>query len=235
MDIHKPKPWRGVREFLKEYVIIVVGVLTALGAEQGVEWLHWQHEVAVADTGLRHELRFDGLYAFESIAAWPCEQKRLDELSAALRRTQGLWKGSGTEDRPGRKASFVNPGHPWPQTGWEEYKGNGAVQHMSDARRWLFNTAYLDVAGERGFGEQLGQASAELAILADDLPLSDATRDRELAAIEHARLAGYMAAFVGKLFVGELGKLGVTFTEAERHPTVAACRAVYGPGKPIGP
>ncbi len=45
MDIHKPKPWHGFREFLKEYVIIVVGVLTALGAEQGVEWLHWRHEV----------------------------------------------------------------------------------------------------------------------------------------------------------------------------------------------
>ena len=29
MDIHKPKPWHGMREFLKEYVIIVVGVLTA--------------------------------------------------------------------------------------------------------------------------------------------------------------------------------------------------------------
>lgn len=32
MDIHKPKPWHGVREFLKEYLIIVVGVLTALAA-----------------------------------------------------------------------------------------------------------------------------------------------------------------------------------------------------------
>ena len=31
MDIHKPKPWHGFREFLKEYAIIVVGVLTALG------------------------------------------------------------------------------------------------------------------------------------------------------------------------------------------------------------
>ena len=43
MDIHKPKPWHGWREFLKEYVIIVVGVLTALAAEQAVEWLHWRH------------------------------------------------------------------------------------------------------------------------------------------------------------------------------------------------
>jgi len=33
MDIHKPKPWHGWREFLKEYGIIVLGVLTALGLE----------------------------------------------------------------------------------------------------------------------------------------------------------------------------------------------------------
>jgi hypothetical protein len=48
MDIHKPKPWRGWREFLKEYAIIVVGVLTALAAEQGAEWHHWNHQVEVA-------------------------------------------------------------------------------------------------------------------------------------------------------------------------------------------
>ena len=34
MEIHKPKPWHGFREFLKEYLIIVVGVLTALAGEQ---------------------------------------------------------------------------------------------------------------------------------------------------------------------------------------------------------
>jgi hypothetical protein len=37
MAIHKPKSWTGWREFLKEYLIIVVGVLTALGGEQMVE------------------------------------------------------------------------------------------------------------------------------------------------------------------------------------------------------
>ena len=31
MDIHKPKPWHGVREFLKEIGTIVIGVLIALG------------------------------------------------------------------------------------------------------------------------------------------------------------------------------------------------------------
>ena len=52
MDIHKPKPWHNVREFLKEYVIIVIGVLTALGAEQTVEWLHWRHLAEKAEQDL---------------------------------------------------------------------------------------------------------------------------------------------------------------------------------------
>ena len=38
MDLRKPKPWHSLREFLKEYLIIVIGVLTALGAEQAVAW-----------------------------------------------------------------------------------------------------------------------------------------------------------------------------------------------------
>ena len=52
MDIHKPKPWRGVREFLKEYVIIVIGVLTALGGEQAVEWGRTHREVGEARAAL---------------------------------------------------------------------------------------------------------------------------------------------------------------------------------------
>jgi hypothetical protein len=34
MDINRPKPWRGLREFLKEHLIIVVGVLMALAAAE---------------------------------------------------------------------------------------------------------------------------------------------------------------------------------------------------------
>jgi hypothetical protein len=34
MHIHKPKPLHGIREFLSEIGVIVVGVLIALGLEQ---------------------------------------------------------------------------------------------------------------------------------------------------------------------------------------------------------
>jgi hypothetical protein len=49
MDIHKPKPWHDVREFLKECAIIIVGVLTALAAEQGVQALDWRRRAGDAE------------------------------------------------------------------------------------------------------------------------------------------------------------------------------------------
>ena len=57
MDIHKPKPWHGAREFLKEYAIIVVGVLTALAGEQAVEGVHRHIEGSALRTELHEESR----------------------------------------------------------------------------------------------------------------------------------------------------------------------------------
>ena len=45
MDIHKPKPRHGLREFLKDYVIIEFGVPTALRAKAVVQGVH-QHRLS---------------------------------------------------------------------------------------------------------------------------------------------------------------------------------------------
>jgi hypothetical protein len=82
MDIHKPKPWRGLREFLKEIGTIVVGVLIALGAEQTVEWLHRQHEVGEAREVLREEMAGDARLAKLRLEETPCMQALLDRAAA---------------------------------------------------------------------------------------------------------------------------------------------------------
>jgi hypothetical protein len=59
VETHKPKPWQGAGEFFREYVIIVVGVLTALGGEQAVEWMHRRAEIAETREALREEIGED--------------------------------------------------------------------------------------------------------------------------------------------------------------------------------
>ena len=59
MDIHKPNPWHGWREFLKEIGTIVIGVLIALAGEQLVERLHHGEQAKLAERAMRLELGED--------------------------------------------------------------------------------------------------------------------------------------------------------------------------------
>ncbi len=84
MDIHKPKPWHGVREFLKEYVIIVVGVLTALGAEQAVEALHERGLAREAAEAIDAEMQDNVNRIAYRQAQRPCIDNRLKEITRVL-------------------------------------------------------------------------------------------------------------------------------------------------------
>src|SRR6516164_411809 len=84
MDLHKPKPWHGVREFLKEYLIIVIGVLTALGAEAVVEKFHEDRISHEARESVRGEVALD-LANVQRRAQWqPCIDRRLAEVADLL-------------------------------------------------------------------------------------------------------------------------------------------------------
>ncbi len=80
MDIHKPKPWHGWREFLKEYLIIVVGVLTALAAEQAVEWLHRSAELRETREAIREEIADNAAYADMTAREESCMMGVADRL-----------------------------------------------------------------------------------------------------------------------------------------------------------
>jgi hypothetical protein len=80
MDIHKPTPWHGVREFLKEYAIIVVGVLTALAAEAGVQALHERRLSAEARDAVRAEINLDLANMRRREIKEACIDRRIAEL-----------------------------------------------------------------------------------------------------------------------------------------------------------
>ncbi|HEY2358891.1 MAG TPA: hypothetical protein VGH86_15675 [Phenylobacterium sp.] len=139
MDIHKPKPWHGVREFLKEYLIIVVGVLTALSAEAGVEWLHWRHQTDVA----RRELAFD----MKRMMAWagamdaqaPCVGARLAEIDAILDGAQatGRLPTMGMVRMPRQGA--------WAMRSWSNLTYGQTLAHMSNREQISLSALALQV------------------------------------------------------------------------------------------
>ncbi|MBV9549479.1 MAG: hypothetical protein JO256_07380 [Alphaproteobacteria bacterium] len=84
MEIHKPKPIHNWRDFLKEYAIIVLGVATALAAEQAVEWWHWRGQVAEARGIIASEMANNLNNAGFQLSARSCIESRLNEIGRIL-------------------------------------------------------------------------------------------------------------------------------------------------------
>ncbi len=136
MDIHRPKPVHGWREFLKEVGIIVLGVAIALAGEQAVEALHWRHQVTDAREAVDKEVvdNIRGILARQQQIG--CADRRLDEVRILL--SDQL---AGRSLRPHR--ALVKPTH-WskPTTAWDTAQASQAAAHMPLEVRLAYADAY---------------------------------------------------------------------------------------------
>jgi len=136
MDIHKPKPWHGWREFLKEYGIIVLGVLTALAFEQGVESLHWRHEVETERDALRSEVRYNLATAAFRQSQKGCIDARLSQIGEVFRR-HAHGEPLGLRNRVARPPLWLAT------TGtWDIAVAGQALGHMPQREKLAFSDAF---------------------------------------------------------------------------------------------
>lgn len=116
MHIHKPKPLHGVREFLSEISVIVVGVLITLGLEQVVETWHWNHKVEQAEVRLRADLKDDSSYAAQYDILKKCADAYLDKMQTDLLNHDAADMARLYELGP----PFI--GVPWKVVAWERQR-----------------------------------------------------------------------------------------------------------------
>jgi hypothetical protein len=133
MDTHKPKPWHGLRDFLKEYLIIVIGVLTALGAGQAVEWLHNRETVARGEGALRENFTRFVEYTASNEQEARCLAQRAIELRAIL-------DSAGATRRLKRVGPIPQPYPlPWQIDTWEAMVASGAAPYLPQSRAVLYS------------------------------------------------------------------------------------------------
>lgn len=141
MDIHKPKPWRGAGEFLKEIGTIVIGVLIALGAEAVVERLHENRLSAEARESVRAEINLDLANMKRRAEIEPCIARRLGELSEFVAKAE-----VGAPVEPPLTIGAV--GHPVVQTGrWEAATAGGRTSLLSLDEQRGFARIYEELKG----------------------------------------------------------------------------------------
>jgi hypothetical protein len=207
MDIHKPKPWHGVREFLKEYAIIVVGVLTALGGEQVVENLHWQEKVRRAEEAEKPELQALYFAAYERNRTYPCREQRIDQLKAALLAAQGEWTPLPPMKILGRDVALATVSRGWRDQVWRSVVADGTASHLPSAREQL----YADVMGQAEAIEvhntDENAQNAQLNLLQNHVQLSPDMRAQLVEKLEQERARNWREAATARQFMLKVDKL----------------------------
>lgn len=183
-------------------MIIVVGVLTALGAEQGVEWLHWRHQVRETEERLLPEVQRNLLDLAERVVQRPCLAQRTVELRDALLQSNGRWQANAdrVSTLAGSNVAKPNPSlaevaddvrrlsgrpmpevyedtvRPWRDTVFQSALVAGVFNQMPPERAAVYASIYRATTEIRERTASERSAKARLSALAFDGVLSPAER-----------------------------------------------------------
>jgi hypothetical protein len=221
MRLHPPHGWPAV---WWELVIVTMGVLIALGADQLLQNRHWNQQVALFRDAVHAELAEDlGTYQFRNDQN-ACVQRRLDELENWL-----------SEWRTGHPRTPLRPiGTPRSlslrTSVWESRDAN-LVSHMDMQERMTLGRLYDYFENNEVHRLDERQTWLELAEFdgAEELDHRDMMRLRGL--ISRARLRGDRMTANAALYFRNAAQIGIAPTTGADSPapTRELCESLFSP------
>lgn len=223
MEVHKPKLVTNWRELLKEWGIIVLGVLTALLAEQAVQSIEWKHKVNAAVTDMNNELSAgDAPQAYARLAMHDCVARALVELRAAVERG----------DRAQTRAlvdKFWLPTRTWDSLARDAATASDVAGHMPHERMLQYRIAYEMIPDEQRIADkELSDVGLLRALPTNGGALETSEKQSELQAIEALNVDNDIMAREGRFLLARLRimSLGLDRSFVERN--IMQARAHYG-------
>jgi hypothetical protein len=232
VEVHKPKPWHGWREFLREYVVIVIGVLTALAAEQSAEWLHWHAQASEADVRLLADARLVLNHMAERLDIESCQERRLVQIKDRLLASGSAWTGMAPFYTKGPPAgsTYAHPMRTWPRTAWENAVTSTAVNHLPPDRLADFSRIFDAAQREADDQATEHEDSSQLNLLGSALTLTPDQKIEFLRIVERERARNRVMAYEADNSLSHFRALGLDVEKArtaERADSLAyeTCRA----------
>jgi hypothetical protein len=224
MHIHKPKPFTSLSEFLAEILVIVVGIVIALGGEQIIETFHWRHKVDEAEQAMRIELaRDDGAQAFGRAAISRCLDHQLSDIIDAV---------DAGRDRTeiAHLADAYQPAHrTWDRLAWEAAVGSDITTHLGAERLTQWGRVF-DVM------PLMNSLTEKEASDVDDLvgdtpgngPLTGEEADQTIRAAKALRRINAEMTGASLLILNQSQPLGADPSPADQGRILAQARSHYG-------
>lgn len=225
MDIRRPKPIHGWRDFLVEIGTIVIGISIALAAEQTLEAMHGGHRIREIEGLMTRELALDdGPQAYERLAISACLAQRLDQLEAGL----VAERESGVPFRPG--APYQPPFHTWDEDGWRAAESSDIASRMSIARLAQWAGPYEEIPSmDRAGFEEFRDGAALGDLKTAQAHPSAAERDSMLELIRRLRGDNLFLTRSSGVLLRDIADAGVAIPAELAQQVVSSMRAAYGP------
>ena len=174
MHVHKIKPVHGWREFASEIMVIVIGIVIAIGGEQVVEWSHIRTTVGEVREAMRTELGGNRARLEQARSQTKCALSRLNMLDH--------WTATAP---PGSRILELGSPALWNlhSSAWEVAKSSAAAAHFGLAERLQYADAYDSVANEQKylFDEQENWKQLRASLATANEPSNRAQISREVA------------------------------------------------------
>jgi hypothetical protein len=215
MEIHKPKPIHGWRDFIKEIGIIVIGVSIALAAEQTVEAVHNHERAAQARANIRAEIADNISLIDRRTETEGCISRRLNEVEGLIRAPA---TGSQAPVWIGHPANFLMT--------HDQYTAavqSGAVSLLSNLEQVRYSRIY-SATGDYSQAEKSEQAAwADLRML-ELHPAATPVLDGLLrSALQKARNARWQTEISARVARTDAAALGIEASKKARFPQASAC------------
>ena len=217
--LNPPNGWNAVAW---ELVIVVAGVLIALGAQQAVEEFRWRDEVRLTEHALTIEIAESVLHASERQIVSRCLSERLTQLIGKVSSSDGLWSGDplplprrATAVTVAAPAPYRTPNRPWSDDVWIATQNGGVFSHMPRERVAAFAKVYARMEGLRKINEAEHQVFPELLYLSFDTRLDAAARQRALATLGILDWWNGTILLDGRQLIDEVRATGLDFSRTD--------------------
>jgi hypothetical protein len=213
------KPARNWRGYLKEYAVIVVGVLTALAAQQAADWLRWESEVKAARAAIHAEMTFNNTAFFVQRAALaPCLEKQIAEAERIM---------DDLEARrpPSRFTVFQSgSGATLRQSEWLSERAAQTLTHFPRAELAMMGSYYAQLENFTNWMRYEAEGWRALSVLRnppEGMAVSDLLRLR--AALEDVKNANWLTVLNAGRQLRISRQLGITATPVNQERIEKFC------------
>ncbi|HWS77761.1 MAG TPA: hypothetical protein VN205_05220 [Thermomonas sp.] len=206
-------PSMGWKAFWSEILIVVLGVVIALAANEAVEDRNWRSKVADGQVRLKGDTDRIFVRSAEHYATQSCVDAQLDRLARNVVDSGSTLAPAPTysDSTVGTSARFVlrMPTRPWTLPAWEALVANGTATHFS--QQWQDRYAVLnDGAGQiREHRMEANRLIGRLMALSYPSPLDAGTRRDYLVDIETLRRLNFSTINTGSQMMARMLRDGM--------------------------